>query len=133
MLGAVSVHHLKQFLAALVALAALMESVCPQRKHRHLACQASHFLDDTVGIAAIHEIIVDLCAHLADEREGLVVIEMGRRVVVPVYSISLYRLEEVCVVFKVALHHEPVFAALRHLAVLQQSHAVDGLILVEAE
>ena len=110
-----------------------MEAIGPQRGHRHLAREEPHLRDDPVGIFSIHKIIVDSVAHLAFQLERGVVVDLCRRIVVPVDAVTLDALEEMSKILEVGLHHPSVFASLRHLPVLEQSQSVDRLILVDGE
>ncbi len=135
---AVPVHHGEQLGAALVPLAALVETIGPQGQHGHLATEMAHAAYHAIGVATVDEIVVGPVAHLTLEHHVTLTARLGGdklcgRVVIPIDAIALDALEEMGIVFQVALHHEPVLAALRHLAVLQQSHAVYALVGIDGE
>ena len=115
-----------------------METVCPERKHRSLACEVAHLLDNTIGILAIHEVIVGFLSYLTlkNNLSSLALLwscEVGRRVVIPVDSVALDALVEMSKVLKIALLHTAVLVALTHLAVLEKTNTIYFLILVERE
>ena len=62
--SAVSLDHVKQFRLALVALAALMVTVSPQRHHWNLAGKGANCGYHTVGIPAIDEVVVNVFRYL---------------------------------------------------------------------
>ena len=124
-------YDLQQLLLALVAFAALVEAVGPQREHGRLPCEVPQLAYHAVGVAAEHEIVAQVIADLRLESQRIARVELCGRVVVPVYAVALDALEDVGIVLEVRLHHEAVLAALAHLAVLQQADAIDGFVLVE--
>ena len=127
----VGAEHLQQFVLRLVAFAALVEAVGPQRQHGHLARQVAHLADDTICIAAIHEIVVHALSHLAFQCKHLVVADHGGGVVVPVHAVALDALEEMGIVLQIGLLHLAVLAAQVHLSVLHHAQAVDGFVGVQ--
>ena len=118
----------------LVAFLALPVTVGPQREHRRLTRQRAHPCHHAVGIAAVEEIVVGAESHLRVEGGRLAVVGEGRRgVVVPVEPVALDGLEEGAEVLHIALDEVFLLVALAHLAVLQLSQSVDGLVGVQAE
>ena len=120
--------------STLVAFLRLPETVCPQREHRHIACQVANLGDDTISTAAIHEVIVNALTGLRGKRHSLsIVLKQRRRVVFPIEAPALDALQHVLKVLQIRLFHAYLIAATVHLAVLDSSQAIDGFALVERE
>ena len=126
--------HPHYLILTLIPLLALHVSVCPQRYHRHVARQTAHLCHHAIGISSIHEVIIYAVADLRTESCLLVrVDEIGGRIVIPIYTIPLYRLYKRNEIFHIPLHHTLGLAALRHLAVLQNTQSVQRFVLIEPE
>ena len=135
---AVLAHHSYGLVLSLVTLTALVETVCPERKHRSLACEVAHLLDNAIGILAIHEVVVRFLSYLTlkNNLSSFALLwssEVGRRVIIPVDSVALNALVEMSEVLKIALLHTAVLVTLTHLAVLEKTNTIYFLILVERE
>ena len=123
-----------RFLSRLIALLRLPEAVRPQREHRHVARQLAHQGNDTVGRATIHKVVVDALPCLRGKRHALgIVLKHRGRVVLPVDTIALDRLQHILEVLQVRLFHAFLQSATVQLAVLHGTQAVDGLVLVEGK
>ena len=97
----------------------------------------THLGNHTVGIAAIHEVVVDELAHFRLQLHVASLIvgrsdETGGGVVVPVDAIALDGLIKVGIVLQIVLLHATVLTPLTHLAILQQTDAVDALVSIES-
>ena len=118
-LFAVFMHYPGQFGQAFIAFLALPETVCPQREHRHLSRQFAHLADTAVHRLPVHEIIVHAVGHLGTERHAvLVIVEIRGGVIVPIKCPALHRLDDVLVIFRIALYHIAMGSTAVHLAVL---------------
>ena len=131
---AVLVHDAFRLLGTLVAFLRLPEAIGPQREHRHVAGEMAHLCYHAVGTAAIHEVIVNTLTCLRGECHSLsIVLKQRGRIVLPIEAPSLDALQHALEVLQVRLLHALLLAATVHLAVLDSSQTVDGLILVKCE
>ena len=59
---AVFMYDFSDFVLAFVSFTALPEPVSPEREHRHISSELTDLRNDTVGVSAVHKIIVHTLA-----------------------------------------------------------------------
>ena len=110
------------------------ESVGPQWEHWHVTCEVTHLGYHAVGTSAIHEVVVNALTGLRGERHALgIILKQGGGIVLPIESPALDALQHVLEVLQIRLLHAYLLTATVHLAVLDSSQTVDGLVLIEEE
>ena len=126
------VNHLKQFLLRLVTFATLPIAKGPKREHRNIARQLAHTPVHSVGIPAIHKIIVGTITHLGTEGHALgIVLKVGTAIVVPKDSPAFYRLDYILEILEVRLLHMFRETTSVEASVLHSAETINGFILVE--
>ncbi len=132
--GTVLVDDALRLSGSLITLLRLPVAVGPQREHRHVACEVTHLGYHTVGTSTVHEVVVNALTGLRGKRHPLgIILKQRRRIVLPIESPALDALQHVLEVLQVRLLHAFFLATTVHLAVLDSSQTVDGLVLVEEE
>ena len=82
----VFVYDFAQFVRTFVAFTALPEAQCPERIQRGLSGQVAYSGYDSVGVAAVDEVVVGTVAYFRVEGGFLrIVEEVGRRVIVKLF------------------------------------------------
>ena len=120
--------------SSLITLLRLPEAVGPKWEHRDIACEVTYLCDHAIGRTAIHKVVVDSLACLGGQRHTVgIVVELCGRIILPIESPALDRLQHALEVLEVRLFHTLMFTTTIDLTILDGSKAIDRLILVESE
>ena len=91
----ITMKHIKQFLLTFISLTALHKSIRPQWQHWYIARKFTNARHHSNGITSIYKIIVYGIAHFRRESNFSAFIRnICRRIIIPIYSVSFFRLEE---------------------------------------
>ena len=108
-----------------------METIRPERQHGHLSRKPAHPADYSVGITTIDKIVIHQFTDLRLQfQRPSIIVQCGRRIVVPKDTIALDTLEEVSIVFLVRLHHPTVLTTLVHLPILEHPQTINWFLLI---
>ena len=96
-----------------------------------MSCEVAHLGNYSIGIFAVHEIVVNAVADF--RKEGclfLIVFEDGWRIVVPKETVAFDGLEEGNHILKIGLDKAFGLVTLRHFAVLQLSQSINSFVFL---
>ena len=128
----VFVYDFAQFVRTFVAFAALPEAQCPERIQRGLSGQVAYSGYDSVGVAAVDEVVVGTVAYFRVEGGFLRIVEEGGRgVIVPVEGIAFDGVDEGDTDTHVLVAEKEFLIALVHFAGLLLAQAVDHFVLIQ--